>query len=437
VLVENCNEATKSLADVAIFNLLQLREPLKQAQQQLYEIGKIKAKDSQIWEAQVGLQTWKTWDSLLPGVPCDSYWFERLMDWKHLIMKVFSVSLPTLPSVGTVAQTLLKKVDLERYYHGRGKTVEAIETDRAFYGGRQDSGLWKGYGILTMRDLKGAYPTIAATEPTPQGTPAQFRRTTPQDSVLMFRSEVEVPEMPFPPLPIRSNSGRNIYCYGNLKGIWWERELLQAEELGCKVNRLYGYAFGKGYDFQGLFEKLLELREDVDFSKPVKAISVAILGKLCQRSNKTKWLVDPGPLENIQGWEPDEEGVIFRRVYPSKWRPPFVRPVVPSYVFSACRAKLARALHAAPEKVIWCHTDGILFSGRAPYLGKQWPEKKGILEPGKWYCPAPGSIWHETRQTTQRPGVHDWKPIGMDQPVIPFKKIYEDGKIEPKRIKVK
>ena len=148
------------------------------------------------------------------------------------------------PTIGASSWATAEREGVERadWSGGRLSKLSLYQKVRkAYYGGRTQ--------VLRPRsaagwhyDIHSAYPAAFATCPLPTGERRELRgilasRAYASGKLGAFRANVHVPELFFPPLPVRTRF-RSAYPTGAFAGWWTGMELAAAEEVGATITRI-------------------------------------------------------------------------------------------------------------------------------------------------------------------------------------------------------
>jgi hypothetical protein len=202
---------------------------------------------------------------------------------------------------------------------------------------------------------------------------------------------VNVPEdMHIPPLP-RHDNGKLLFPVGKLEGVWTLPEILEAEKLGCTVEKVEAMIYWKRMEY--VFKDFVEYFETIkNESKGAKRT----LAKLLQNSLYGKFGMKRirSTFKNIEQLDKVKREAEKYRVHEHtknglnlkfvehlmESKAQYIQPHIAAYVTSYARILLLRGLLEQQRKgeVAYCDTDSI--AGTASML----PEMVHDKEYGKW-----------------------------------------------------
>jgi hypothetical protein len=195
--------------------------------------------------------------------------------------------------------------------------------------------------------------------------PARFGRwTTDLEPAGLYRAQVQIPDMAIPILQVHTWSGSTAYPVGRLTGTWTGAELLYAESLGVRVERLFAGRLPEvQLDLSGVVQRLLDARREIE--KPYNAWCKLAVNSMAGLLGKREWMPVYRIGEIPSGWRAVDCGLggidigmteIFQRSR-------FSQPGTAAHVTADTRIDLHRvALDIGPEHCLYLDTDAVAFA---------------------------------------------------------------------------
>jgi hypothetical protein len=170
---------------------------------------------------------------------CRSLW--RSLDYFGAFAARAGLSI-ALTIGGTAWQSASKELGLEKEPFHSATTWRYVR--QAYYGGRVE--VFKRQSPAGWQyDVNSMYPAKIAQTALPvnlKGNEYGYRARQAFDQGIpgVYECEVYVPDMPIPPLPLRVDKPyrRLFYPSGRFSGIWTLAELLYAESVGARIERI-------------------------------------------------------------------------------------------------------------------------------------------------------------------------------------------------------
>ena len=293
----------------------------------------------------------------------------------------------------------------------KGVTYEGIRD--GYFGGRTQvfrPKLPLGY----LADVNSMYPYQLSRVPMPVGEPRDSYRPSEdygRGRAGVFLAHVVVPDMPIPPLPVRTHD-RIAYPIGEFQGVWTGLELRWAEARGVKVKTI---ARGCVWDreevlfdtwMKSLFSLRMKAGKKTSQGKWLKLFANSLTGKFAMRPARARYRFNPEERE-IKPWD-----ALRCKKYcgnakkcrgkcgagietsPGIWKTEtyFVNPCAhvewAAHLTAGARTTIGDHLYDA-EKLAYTDTDSIFAGHHAPKTGKELGdlEDKGPIR--NFECLAP------------------------------------------------
>jgi DNA polymerase type B, organellar and viral len=188
--------------------------------------------------------------------------------------------------------------------------------------------------------------------------------------------DITVPEMFAAPLPCRMGDDRVVFPFGKLTGVWTLHEIRNAVEVGCKVTKVHasvGSEEGEYY-YRDFILEMYKLRKESK-SEPHRLFYKLLMNNLYGQLGMSGSVTKTGELSN-----PDIGGKIFGNKVLYDCALPLAQHVNymhAAYITSYGRLELYKYLRELGERVVYCDTDSVIFTGRQTVkTGKELGEMK-------------------------------------------------------------
>lgn len=252
-----------------------------------------------------------------------------------------------------------------------------------YYGGRVEPFVVGEVQNCRYYDFTSLYPSVMVGHDYPnpntlEGPIYGYGLREIMDYEGLSEVEIEVPFMPYPPLPYRYK-GKLYFPYGTLRGVYTHIELRYAMSLGCKVNKVYQSLISRNtvrpFDkfVQSLFTLRRELKAKGDCRQLVlKIILNSLYGKFGQREDAPLFRVITNDEYARMGCPVGAEILIYNNTeyfkLPLESRGQAEYTIVPwaAYVAGYARVALHKAIMQATGKIIYADTDSIVTTGELP-----------------------------------------------------------------------
>jgi len=285
----------------------------------------------------------------------------------------------TLASTGL---TLFRRSYLDDEY----KTPYPYRNDFArmgYYGGRVEPFVVGEISNVRYYDFTSLYPSVMLGHnyPNPntlEGPVVGYGIREIMDFEGLSEVEIEVPEMPYPPLPYRF--GDKLYFpYGTFRGVYTNVELRYAIELGCKIKKVYQSLISRDTvrPFDRFVRSLFTLREELKQRGDCRQLVIKIIlnslyGKFAQREDGPLFRIVTNEEYTRLGTPEGSEVLIYDNS--EYWKVPLESRgqaeyvIVPwaAYVSGYARIALHKAMLQSTGKVIYVDTDSIVTTGILP-----------------------------------------------------------------------
>lgn len=245
-------------------------------------------------------------------------------------------------------------------------------THRALFGGRVELFQRKVKRQCHYVDINSLYP-FAMTKAFPTEL-SDLKRNL--EGYGVAACEIEVPEMFIAPLPCRMADSRVVFPTGKIEGVWTLHEIRNAESVGCKILKVHASVGSKEGEFyyRDFIREMYNLRK-ASKSEPhrlfYKLLMNNLYGQLGMSGNVTK-------TANIG--HADACGKVFgNKILYDQGLPlaQHVNYLHAAYVTSYGRLELYKYLRKLGERVVYCDTDSVIFTGKQDIpIGKELGEMK-------------------------------------------------------------
>lgn len=356
-----------------------------------------------------------SWDELIAryGMEAIETYCARDAEIVQRAMMLFQEELNRLggelkPTLAGTAMDLFRRRFLE-------KPVPLLppEVDRfirqAYYGGRTENFVVGKVRNIRVYDINSMYPYVMLKYPYPD--PQSWRIVEGVTDIRLIQefegvseADVIIPDMEFPPLPIRYE-GKTVFPVGRLHGVWTHAELREAVARGGKVVRMHRTVFFEEVcrPFASYVQTLYELRLSYKRAGDPRELVVKLLmnslygkfGEDYARSD-VKRIV---PYERATELAGKNYTVEIVELGGAEWglaeekrraRPRHTIPIWAAYVTAWARLELLKRMEECGD-VVYCDTDS-LFTHREMPTGDGLGELKlegeyeeGIIQNPKVY----------------------------------------------------
>lgn len=235
---------------------------------------------------------------------------------------------------------------------------------KAYFGGRCECYALGEFSDVYAADIKSSYPYVMKVRPFPDLETAHNVERFNLKREGICTAYVVVPDMPRPPLPVRTKRG-NVYPVGQLYGTWTAPELRYAQERGCKVITGCGVQFCCTWQpFTGYIDALYELKRTGDAveSNHAKLMMNSLYGMFGAKGDNLAWRRKRWPGKPAIPWG---KGWLIR----TKRKLDFAAPIWAAYITAYARVRLARFMDDVQDRggrVIYCDTDSVYYTASAP-----------------------------------------------------------------------
>ena len=285
-------------------------------------------------------------------------------------------------TLASTALTLFRRSYLDAEY----MTPYAYRNDFArlgYYGGRVEPFVVGEVTDVRYYDFTSLYPSVMLDHdyPNPNTLEGPTWGSGIKDIMEyegLSEVEVEVPYMPYPPLPYRF--GDKLYFpYGVFRGVYTHIELRYAIELGCKIKMVYQTLRSKDtvrpFDryVRSLFTLRQALKQRGDCRELViKIILNSLYGKFAQREDGPLYRVVTDEEYTRLGTPIGSEVLIYNNS--EYWKVPLESRgqaeyvIVPwaAYVSGYARIALHKAIMQSTGQIVYVDTDSIVTTGTLP-----------------------------------------------------------------------
>lgn len=206
-----------------------------------------------------------------------------------------------------------KKATRTKFVGKWGTFIESF-LRAGYYGGRTEVFrplMGNGYHY----DINSLYPYVMKTFEFPIGIPKVLQDDKAETMYKYWKitgngagfidCEIFVPEMFIPPLPYKAR-GKLMFPTGKLKGVWSFIEILEAEKLGCKIEKIHQAVYFERTApiFKGFIEQFEEIKTHSVGAKRTfaKLVQNSLYGKFGMRRERTTY-VNLSDMDKL-----DEEG---------------------------------------------------------------------------------------------------------------------------------
>lgn len=252
-----------------------------------------------------------------------------------------------------------------------------------YYGGRVEPFVVGEVRDVRYYDFTSLYPSVmlAHDYPNPntlEGPVWGYGIREIIDYEGLSEVEIEVPYMPYPPLPYRL--GDKLYFpYGTFRGVYTHIELRYAIELGCKIKKVYQTLISRNTvrPFDRFVSTLFALRQDLKKRGDCRQLVIKIIlnslyGKFAQREDGPLFRVVTDEEYIRLGTPVGSEVLIYDNA--EYWKVPVDSRgqaeyvIVPwaAYVSGYARIALHKAIMQSTGQVIYVDTDSIVTTGELP-----------------------------------------------------------------------
>lgn len=242
-------------------------------------------------------------------------------------------------------------------------TAAAIERHKwmrqAYFGGRTEVYQWSA-AEAWEHDVHSMYPAMLAYEPMPLGAPRMEYGVYAAHSFEagkqgIYTAIVNVPEMDYPPLPIRRR-GRLYFPTGSFGGRWADTELKNAIACGAQVKIIDGLVYPEsGIILRDFVEHIFELeRVYPEWKHVTKYLRNSLTGKFGTGVDHKAVVMNPARIEN--GMD-DINGRIFTMQKESLSACGHLEWAI--FLTAAARVKQQKQLSIAGNDAIYGDTDSV------------------------------------------------------------------------------
>lgn len=240
------------------------------------------ATDARYWSA-------KTWNGALMGLKMDggpkitpfsrvfkgqASPMEMVETLTHLenILKGYNVKLGSLSSMAW---------NLWRSTLDRPVTIYGPNIRDALYGGRKEALFPGEYKAVNYWDISAAYPNAQAEEDYPLRLKEVSATSDISEGSGIAYASVNIPELPWGPLPVRISELATCYGWGKAEGWWTWRDLRTAKSVGVDVAIIASFAGLKPVNLFGAWwNEMAQYRKLSGFTgKMIKAITSTLWGQ--------------------------------------------------------------------------------------------------------------------------------------------------------------
>jgi hypothetical protein len=269
----------------------------------------------------------------------------------------------------------------------------------AYHGGRTEV-FQRSHDNLKCYDVNSMYPFVMQTA-LPVQYIAESRTLRDKDYGFVY-ADVTVPEIYMPMLPIRRE--KLFFPIGRMKAVWTVEELLHAEALGCRINRVFKAVYFRTSEvFKEFIGKLYQTKKEAD--EPARTIAKYLMnsfyGKFGQSPLKKVYVTEVAapahaiPIINPQNGRPT--GFAY---YERTSNAAHLLPHLSAAVTSKARLHLLSQL---TSNVFYCDTDSV-------FTPDELPVSK---ECGSWSLVGEGACHFYQPKLYKFKGV--WKSKGLNK----------------------
>lgn len=237
---------------------------------------------------------------------------------------------------------------------------------RAYHGGRIEVFRRGSVERAWRYDLRSAYPSEEARLADARECLNATGRGAPHEEAVygLYRVRVSIPpEVPYPPVPLRRRGEPTVYPCGRWT-TWTDlhtaRVLAErgwADRWGPKAE---WYATGDARPFEEGVVRLYALRADPTLKQACKLVLNALYGKLAETRREWREASEVGWRRPVR-WLEDGPWYLARETPGRR-----ANVLYSLHVTAAVRLRLFRALEAAGDSALYCHTDSVAASRPLP-----------------------------------------------------------------------
>jgi hypothetical protein len=249
----------------------------------------------------------------------------------------------------------------------------------ALYGGRVELFQREVRGDIYWTDINSLYPHVMTRE-----FPATAKTVKDISGFGVADVTIRLPEAYIMGLPYRDEEGRVIFPWGKLRGIWTFAEIQDAVAHGGKILKLHnaiGCREGQKYyaDYVHHFYQMRQACKDEAKRLFFKLLMNNLYGQLATRGSISRTVSNTHP--NAQSGAYPVFGNKLLMDFNTA-PPEHCNYLHAAYVTSYGRLELLKYLRELGERMIYCDTDSLIFTGKPPFkigdgLGEMKLEGRG------------------------------------------------------------
>lgn len=247
-------------------------------------------------------------------------------------------------------------------------------TRQALFGGRVELFQKEHHGLVSYCDINSLYPYVMTFD-----YPFEVGSVNDITGFGVAGVTIRVPRDTFiAPLPVRTEDGSIIYPVGTLEGVWTFHEIRNAIDHGAKLLKIHSavgtqevFPFYRDF-MEHFYQRRLESKE-AGKRLFYKLLMNNLYGHLGMRN---------GQLFRSQVYDGTDSGCM--KMFGNKMLVPIesnlpdhVNYLHAAYVTSYGRLELLKYLYKLGERLLYCDTDSVIFTGKPPFaVGSQLGQMK-------------------------------------------------------------
>jgi len=246
-----------------------------------------------------------------------------------------------------------------------------------YFGGRVELFQKEATGNLHWTDINSLYPYCMTFD-----FPVAANDMRDVEGFGIAGVKIKIPEMFVAPLPVKMEDTDGIektaYPFGTVKGVWTFHEIRNAVEHGAQILKVYdavGSKRGHKYysEYVDTFYKLRMQSDNAAKKLFYKLLLNNLYGQLASRGVITKTVSMHD--KRLESGARTFGTKAFLEL--STAVPEHVNYMHAAYVTSYGRLELFNYMHQLGERMIYCDTDSVIFTGKPPFpVGKELGQMK-------------------------------------------------------------
>jgi len=307
--------------------------------------------------------------------------YQVLKKFEAFIWQRTDVGLREVMTIAQLAMRMYRK----KYLKKSIPVYKAAEEDirKSHLGGRTE--VFRMYGEnLRYYDFNSLYPYVMKEYPMPVGLPLKSYAFKTIDFGVAYAKITTPKNIKYPLLPFKEK-GKLIFPKGSWTGWYCSPELKKAEEIGYKIEIIYGYKFQQDHIFTEYITDWYNVKEDSKKDSvpyiTAKLSMNSLYGKFGQRREKESISMFP---ENTIGLTPmdffGDLPVYSKKVISDSKH---ILPAVASFVTCYARLELYKLIEKIVSKggkIYYCDTDSLITDIELPTSKKLGDIKDEIPE---------------------------------------------------------